>query len=275
MNTPSTKPYTVIFDADMLCFASSSAVEVETDWGNNFWTLHSDCDEAIEHLENSVSTIIDAIKFQLNDYREPQIIMALSDSQNFRKTLLPSYKGNRIGKRKPVCYRGLLQYINDTSDCRQYPMLEGDDVMAILATTMDQTVMVSGDKDLKGIHSINGYLYNHLNHTMSQPTQDEADRWWLTQVLIGDTCDNYSGAKGIGPKTAEKILDAECSWEAVVKAYESKGLTESNALLQARVARILRASDYHDGIIELWSPPGYPRESMSTNGPEKATKEEQ
>jgi DNA polymerase-1 len=43
----------------------------------------------------------------------------------------------------------------------------------------------------------------------------------------------------------------------VVAAFESKGLTEEDALVQARVARICRASDYDFKTkeVKLWNPP--------------------
>jgi len=46
-------------------------------------------------------------------------------------------------------------------------------------------------------------------------------------------------------------------WSAVVDAYESKGLTEEDAVMQARMARILRAEDWDFGkkAPRLWCPP--------------------
>jgi len=56
---------------------------------------------------------------------------------------------------------------------------------------------------------------------------------------------------------ATKILeDAEDPWAAIVATYESRGLTEDDALIQARCARILRACDYDFKRREiiLWQP---------------------
>jgi DNA polymerase-1 len=89
------------------------------------------------------------------------------------------------------------------------------------------------------------------------------------QVLTGDTCDGYSGCPGIGKKKAEKILNEaidsysgdfvtkeEFIWSFIIPAYLSKGLSEEDALTQARVARILRKDDYDfkKGEVKLWSP---------------------
>ena len=71
----------------------------------------------------------------------------------------------------------------------------------------------------------------------------------MHQTLTGDISDNYKGLKGVGEKTATKILHGlktkKEMWEAVVAQYKKQNLSEKDALLQARVARICRASDYN------------------------------
>ena len=49
-----------------------------------------------------------------------------------------------------------------------------------------------------------------------------------------------------------------------MSAYVDKGYTEDDALVQARVARILREGDYSDGVINLWSPRENLRKSIDT-----------
>jgi DNA polymerase-1 len=83
----------------------------------------------------------------------------------------------------------------------------------------------------------------------------------MTQTLTGDVVDGYTGLAGCGPKTAEKILDGCNSptemWAAVVEAYAKKNLSENVALVQARVARICRNTefDFNTGKVVLWTPP--------------------
>ena len=65
--------------------------------------------------------------------------------------------------------------------------------------------------------------------------------------------------------TAEKLLDTNgATWGAVLAAYVDKGYTEDDALVQARVARILREGDYSDRVINLWSPHKNLRKSIDT-----------
>jgi DNA polymerase-1 len=45
-------------------------------------------------------------------------------------------------------------------------------------------------------------------------------------------------------------------WQAIVTTYEKAGLTEDDAIIQARCARILRYEDIdNEGEIILWTPP--------------------
>ena len=77
-----------------------------------------------------------------------------------------------------------------------------------------------------------------------------------TQTLTGDVTDGYAGCPKIGPKTAEKILGSHPTWNAVVQAYQKENLTADYALTQARLARILRASDWDEEKqqVKLWEP---------------------
>ena len=72
----------------------------------------------------------------------------------------------------------------------------------------------------------------------------------MMQCLIGDSSDNYTGCPGVGKVGAEKLLkdyrhDPVAMWGIVVQRYEKAGLSEDEALIQAQVSRICRASDYN------------------------------
>lgn len=100
-------------------------------------------------------------------------------------------------------------------------------------------------------------FYNFIQDTFHKTTQAEADYQFLYQTLVGDATDNYKGCPKIGEVGAKRILDKDCSWDAVVAAYEKAGLSEEEALTQARVARILRYEDVgKDFKPILWTPKG-------------------
>ena len=89
----------------------------------------------------------------------------------------------------------------------------------------------------------------HDNHTelVDEPT---ADYHFMFQTLTGDLSDGYKGLEKCGAVKAERVLQkAEKTlpsmWSAVVDEYKRNNSTVKNALLQARMARILRNTDYN------------------------------
>ena len=83
-----------------------------------------------------------------------------------------------------------------------------------------------------------------MSDELLEITAEDADRYFLTQVLTGDTADGYKGVPGIGRKKPKQYL-APTHWGAVEKAIDA-GLTKDDAIQQARLARILRWSDWHE-----------------------------
>jgi DNA polymerase I len=268
---------TALIDADVLAYQAAAAGEKPVNWGEGLWTLHAYEDEVLAAFESKLAQI-------LSDVKATDYILAFTAPDNFRYSVLPSYKGNRTDKRKPM----LLPWIKETAMAAHpsylKPTLEGDDCLGILATCGRYTrpVICSIDKDMK---TIPGRYYDFGKEITYDISEAEADWWHMAQTLSGDATDGYSGCPGVGVDTAKKFLDApylsipydhvmkagprkgmtevryqeeptENLWAAVVSLYESKGLNEAAALQQARVARICRASDYNFKTKEviLWTP---------------------
>jgi DNA polymerase-1 len=163
------------------------------------------------------------------------------------------YDGYKAGRsRKPLCYWTVIQRVFSELSAGRVDCLEADDLMGIMATQgrVENPIIVSEDKDLL---TIPGLLWRQ--ETLHTIEEHEADQNWLRQTLSGDPTDGYPGCPGIGAVKAEKYVQR--GWEGVVEAFEKAGLTEDDALLQARLARILRASDWNSEKKEpiLWSPP--------------------
>lgn len=236
----------LLIDGDTLIFEAASANEYDTQWSEWLWTCHADLNQAIAQLDRSIKEIQENLQTD-------ETIIALSDEARWRPAIMPCYKNHRRKTRKPVVYTPLREYCHEVYDVFQRPTLEGDDVLGILATMNTanmkkvERIIVSIDKDLK---TIPGKLVNYKHARESgdwspiEITVEQADRFHLFQTLTGDTSDGYPGCPGIGPVKAEKLLDASCTWDAVVGAYQKAGLNESVALENAQVARICRASDY-------------------------------
>lgn len=254
---------TALIDGDVLVYVVAFSCEKSTDWGDGTHTLHADEEEAKQKIDNFLSTIINEVN--ADDY-----IVALSGPtiDNFRKALLPTYKENRSKNRKPLVYQPLRDHLVEKWNAKIKAGIEADDTLGILATKLGpvikggpaspKKILCSIDKDFKAVPC---NLYNFNAKEMRVIGEDEANRNHMLQTLTGDTTDNYPGCPGIGPKKAEAILDEATTyaemWPRVVKAFVSKQLTEEDALIQARMARILRAEDYdfHKGVPKLWQPP--------------------
>ena len=247
---------TLLLDGDIFAYQIASSAEVPIDWGDDLWTLHSDFGPAKVKLEDRFKELQDKLKAD-------KLIVALSDSENFRKAVYPYYKANRLDRRKPLVLKPLREWIESTFNTYRRPGLEGDDVLGILYTRKrkpdEEFIIVSLDKDMK---TIPGLLYNDGKPELGirRVTPKEADYWFLFQTLTGDTTDNYPGCPGIGPKKAADILEGFTTvqefWPKVVAAYEKAKLTEEDALTMARVARILRAEnfDFKKKEVRLWTP---------------------
>lgn len=251
---------TLIIDADWLVHSACAACEVDIRW-----------DEWVNTLHLEQADVKDFITMRLSYWQDMlgdnKVVMCFSDYPTFRHQIHQEYKANRIGKRKPLGMRDIRQWVEQSYECRTCVGLEADDVMGLLATNggYPDPVLVSIDKDMRTVPC--SLLSKDELETVSLV---DANRMWMKQALMGDTADNYSGLKGYGPVTAEKTLGAATTlpelWDKVVAAYQKAGLTLSDALFNARMARILRHGDYdfRTGEVHLWDPDRDP--AMKTNG---------
>lgn len=275
---------TLLWDADILAYKFAIRCEEEIDWGDGVTTLHSDENQVIEMINEhiiSVEKLLDA---------DASIIVLSDTEDNFRKRILPTYKSNRKGLRRPLAWKAARDHMEDAYRSFMRPGLEGDDVCGILATSSKiikgRSIIVSIDKDLATIPAPCFYgMDDKGKPIIKHPTEAEADYFHLFQTLTGDTVDGYAGCPGVGAVAAKAVLEDPrmlietehtfkrgarageteirwetgdpCSqWEAIVCQYEKAGLGEDEALRQARVARILRADDYNFKTKEpvLWTP---------------------
>lgn len=240
----------LFIDADSIAYKSAFASEVETDWGNDIWTLHSDLSEAKYIFTNEIKKIREAF----ND--DWSYVLCFTAEGNFRKELFPEYKANRKKQRKPIVLKPLIEWARFTHNSLAENKLEADDILGLYA---DCGVLVSIDKDLQTVAGMH-YNPDKVEKGLQVVTEEEAHYNHMLQTLCGDSTDGYGGCPKVGIKTAEKILDVpqEEMWDAVVKAYKKQGLSEKYAVIQAQLARILRGNEYNWETCELnlWSPEG-------------------
>jgi len=266
---------TILIDADVLRYQLSFKNTKTIKWEDEDDSAEVVVSEVV-NPEKAKADLDDYIEELLEKFGTRHFLLPLSVSTNFRKGILPTYKGNRT-KPKPALWDAVDGFLHELYPekiiTREY--LEGDDILGLLATMPKprlcpgKRIIVSIDKDMQ---TIPGRLFNPGKPDIGTRTisEHEANLFWMKQVLTGDTVDNYKGCPGIGPKKADEFLmpvhEAMLSesvedhlaalWEAVVAAYATKKGTPEEALIQARCARILRHGDYNFTTEEvtLWTP---------------------
>lgn len=271
-----------IIDADSVLYAVALSAEAcskgSGEHGDDEWLQVKDGEQCYREIVAKLETLVQAVGAS-----DAIICLSPTGVSSFRKSLLPTYKENRAGFRRPELLKPLQVMLTERRPFGTLSVrgLEADDVCGISATrllgsALRKPVIVSIDKDMQ---SIPGLLYSwlHKERGVVEITEAEADRAHLYQTLVGDTVDNYTGCPGIGAVKAAKILDelkdasGWSRWAWIVAQFKKRGLTEEYALTQARVARILRIEDWDDRAkeIRLWTPPSdlsAPTSIVATDG---------
>lgn len=151
-----------------------------------------------------------------------------------------------------------------------------------------RTIIVGRDKDFRqipGLHHQWKDLDGKGKMRVREVSPWEATRWHLIQTLAGDPIDGYAGCPGLGVERASKVIDSPVLlvpqagvktrgvnkgeevtrwfseptadyWACIASHYRKAGLTEEDALLQARLANILHHDQYDRSkeAITLWEP---------------------
>lgn len=247
---------TLLVDADVVAYTSAAKGQKSYDFGDTGTGLAvGDFDDVVEDAHQRLKEI-------KRKFGKCSMVLCFTDSEgNFRKQLLPTYKGTR--KEKPVHLMPLRAELGKHYKTYLRETLEGDDVMGILAThpslLRGEKIIVSIDKDMK---QIPGRLYNPDKDEHHVITKLEGDYFHMMQTLTGDPVDEYKGLPGCGPVKAEKVLGGKklgvpVWWERIEAAYIVKGLALCDAIVQAQCARILQHTDYDfkRKEVKLWQPP--------------------
>ena len=228
----------LLIDADFIVYKSCAAAETEIDWGDNVIVVSSKFSEAMDKTQRDLKKIEDHFG-NFGDYSNNSMILFFSDAKNFRKKILPDYKGHR-NRKKPCGYKRVISTLGNSFEVIQMPTLEADDAMGIYATQYPGNIICSPDKDMR---QIPGQLYN-MSET-SHVTPEEGLKWFYIQTIAGDQTDGYSGIPGYGIKKAETLFNEKgWTWETIRDAFIEKELTEEDALTNARLAKILTVNDY-------------------------------
>ena len=175
---------------------------------------------------------------------------------NWRRAIMPTYKGNRDPSKRPLLFDALRDYAMEVYGAQWFPMLEADDAVG-MHSSLPLSTMVSIDKDL---NTVPGSHYNPGKPSLGvyNVTEEEADQNHLRQTVLGDSVDAYGGAKGFGKKKLEAFLKGRpLTWALVLEIYAKVGMTEGDALQTAQGARILRSKREYvkrTNTVKRWRP---------------------
>lgn len=249
------KVKTALVDADVLFYKMAYRHEEKIQWSEDVTSTTHDAEGARLSLDNFVESLLDQTGCD-------RALMCMTHAMNFRLDILPTYKHNRKDKKKPELHRILKSHVLDKYECKVKPWLEADDLLGILGSRYpDKYIICTIDKDLETVPCT---LFNwNKDKKPRRNTEQKANENFYRQSLIGDPVDGFTGLPGCGPVKAARVLDEvdladEVEvWAAIVNAFADKGYDEEYALQQARMARILRYTDFDFERNEViyWQPP--------------------
>ena len=219
----------LLIDADFIVYKNCAAAETELDFGDDVIIVTSNFSDAYTATLRELTKI----KNKLGAFSD--LILFFSDSENFRKKILPEYKGHR-NRKKPCGYKRVINALRKEYKVIIKPQLEADDSMGIYATKYPGNIIVSPDKDMR---QIPGQLYNF--EEVFTVSKEDGAKWHLIQTMAGDQTDGYKGLEGVGVKRATALFEEKgYSWKTVVDAFAEKGYTALTARVNAQLARILQ-----------------------------------
>ncbi|MDP6684781.1 MAG: DNA polymerase I [Candidatus Marinimicrobia bacterium] len=196
---------------------------------------------------------------KLIDLEKPDYIAAIFDTKEktFRHEYYPSYKATRekmpeeLVDQLPHLWR-ILKGLNvfNTS----IPGFEADDIVGTVAKSVEQenldTFIVSGDKDFMQLVNSHVFLYSPGGARTQTKIYDKKgveERWGIPPEsmidllgLMGDASDNIPGVRGVGEKSAQKLIREFGSLEnALEHAEQVSNKRVRNGLLNHKEDAIL------------------------------------
>jgi len=253
----------ILLDADMLLYRALAHPEAnqEIEWEVDLWTRFVDLRICRAFYWEEVRQIAHTLGAEPKD-----VLHCLTYGSKFRRDLHPEYKAHR-GLKPPGYGKMRQEILAEDSRSSVFNEIEADDIISITADRLakdgvDYTV-VSGDKDMKQVPGKHYWpFHKEVEKTFDKVSPRQAMGMLWKQALTGDMTDGIPGLKGVGPKTADKILDGldpldiEKCWAKVVETYVTKGRSEEDALLTLHLVRLLKDGEYNERTkrVTLWQP---------------------
>lgn len=223
---------------------------------------------------NAILVFTNMVRKLLREH-EPTHFAAVFDvrgTKTFRHEKYTEYKANR--KATPSELKVQFPYFRPLVKALglhvvEKPGYEADDVIATLCEQAKaeglEAVIVSSDKDLYQLLTTGVQMYDgmkdrwiELEHVMKK-FHVGPEKVLEVQALIGDSVDNIPGIRGIGPKTAAKLVTTYGGLEGIYEHVEELKGKQKERIIEGRedafLSRELAAlhSDVELGEIKLES----------------------
>ena len=189
-----------------------------------------------------VFNFLRTLRATVEKFNPDKIYFPLDGKPTVRLEMYPEYKGTRrvettdpdeiaywksFKRQKNLIISMMKNHYPVTS--MYHPDYECDDLVLHIVKTIyssDDVLIVSSDTDF--IQILNDYpetvsLYNPISSSYRKNTDYDYVSW---KAMVGDKADNIPGVKGIGKKTASKILSTDGELEKRLK--DSRFLNEYN-----------------------------------------------
>jgi hypothetical protein len=234
-------------------------------------------DHALHLVSQEMRSITKAVARKFDTVpSEMQITTLLSGPGNFRDTLatIKPYKGNRDAAHKPHWYQAIRDFLTGRWDARVVSGREADDEVSILAWQEYEErhpyCIATIDKDLD---QVPGWHYDYRQKVFTKQSVTDARLVFWRQLLSGDPTDNIGGVYRVGDEKAQAMIDDwtqqygdddKAFWVAVLDQYEQskakKGCPYADRDTTAVALENARLVYMQQQPLELWTPPGTPRE---------------
>lgn len=209
---------TALIDGDIVVYRVCFAAQAQKG-GMQLATLI--CDKFV----NEILTKIGACDYEL--------YLTATDKSNYRYQIAKrkEYKGSawRLKQEKPEYYNDIREHLQKVWKAEVVTGIEADDMLGIRQCKLDDSCIVTMDKDLD---MIPGHHYNPVSRRHYLTTDEDklklikdnkkliggGHRWLYAQMLLGDMVDNIEGLKGYGCVKTYKALNEPETEKDLIKA---------------------------------------------------------
>lgn len=268
-----------LLDADILCYEIGYTCEGINPLTGEYQIAGWD------HVRERVDHSLNHICLAAGGTEKPRLF--LTGPSNFRIEVAKKkgYKENRPAK-KPFHYYNIKEYLKFEYGAEVCIGYEADDAVCIhqsiaLSLGLD-TIICSRDKDVrqmegwhyswecgkqpawgpeyvKGFGSLSAAYYpeEHKLAGQMKKLSGTGDKWFLAQLVMGDSVDNIPGLKGMGPAKTYELLNEVESYEEgmdiVCRLYRDSYEAGWQAELEEQAQLVYMVRELNpDGSLKMW-----------------------